>query len=325
MRRCGASTGNGSRPCRRASSASCPAEHAETRAEPGLYPRADALGEDWSIVARPKLEAVRMALAARTALAPPAPPRRAPAGGFAAGDRIFHQKFGHGTVQRGRGQQARHRVRQGRRQDGDGQLRREGVSGVARRSAALWRVLCSVRDVASAEAAARAFDPAVVSVSAFAADGDWRVEGLTFEKPDRAAIEANLALQWLGRGEAPAILIERLAERDWLDENQKSFAAGRGGTVLRPSDELARARAPRPHRACDRRRDRVRHRRARFHARLPSRTRPARAAAALSPRARHGTRHRDPRHGRGAGPGAAGSPPATSIPRRCALPAAMLR
>ena len=80
-----------------------PAEHAETRAEPGLYPRADALGEDWSIVARPKLEAVRMALAARTALAPPAPPRRAPAGGFAAGDRIFHQKFGHGTVQRAEG------------------------------------------------------------------------------------------------------------------------------------------------------------------------------------------------------------------------------
>ena len=95
---------------------------------------------------------------------------------------------------------------------------------MARRSAALWRVLCSVRDAASAEAAARAFDPAVVSVSAFAADGDWHVEGLTFEKPDRAAIEANLALQWLGRGEAPAILIERLAERDWLDENQKSFA-----------------------------------------------------------------------------------------------------
>jgi DNA helicase II / ATP-dependent DNA helicase PcrA len=80
-----------------------PAEHAETQAEPGLYPRADALGEDWSILARPKLEAVRMALAARTTLAPPAPPRRAPPGGFATGDRIFHQKFGYGTVQRADG------------------------------------------------------------------------------------------------------------------------------------------------------------------------------------------------------------------------------
>jgi DNA helicase II / ATP-dependent DNA helicase PcrA len=80
-----------------------PAEHAEAQAEPGLYPRADALGEDWSILARPKLEAVRMALAARTTLAPPALPRRAPPGGFAAGDRIFHQKFGYGTVQRADG------------------------------------------------------------------------------------------------------------------------------------------------------------------------------------------------------------------------------
>jgi DNA helicase-2/ATP-dependent DNA helicase PcrA len=75
-----------------------PEEHSETQAEPGLYPRADQLGSDWSIGARPKLEAVRMALAARASLAPPAPPRRTPDGGFAAGDRIFHQKFGHGTV-----------------------------------------------------------------------------------------------------------------------------------------------------------------------------------------------------------------------------------
>jgi len=80
-----------------------PAEHAEAHAEPGLYPRADALGEDWSIGARPRLEAVRMALAARTTLAPPAPPRRAPPGGFAAGDRVFHQKFGYGTVGRADG------------------------------------------------------------------------------------------------------------------------------------------------------------------------------------------------------------------------------
>jgi DNA helicase-2/ATP-dependent DNA helicase PcrA len=75
-----------------------PADHAETVAEPGLYPRADRVGEDWHIVARPRLEAVRMALAARTPLSPAALARRSPPGGFSPGDRIFHQKFGHGTV-----------------------------------------------------------------------------------------------------------------------------------------------------------------------------------------------------------------------------------
>lgn len=101
---------------------------------------------------------------------------------------------------------------------------------MARTGSALWRVLVSVRDADRAEAAARALDPVVESVSAFAVEKDWRVEGLARQKPDRAALEANLALQWLERGEVPSVLIERLPPRDWLDENQKSFspvAAGR--------------------------------------------------------------------------------------------------
>jgi ribosomal protein L11 methyltransferase len=101
---------------------------------------------------------------------------------------------------------------------------------VAPAGSALWRVLLSVRDADRAEAAARALDPVVESVSAFAAGEDWRVEGLARRKPDPAALAANLALQWRDRGEAPAVVIERLAGRDWLDENQKSFspvAAGR--------------------------------------------------------------------------------------------------
>ena len=101
---------------------------------------------------------------------------------------------------------------------------------MARRGSALWRVLLSVRDGAGAEAAARALDPVVESVSAFAADGEWQVEGFSRKKPDGAALAANLALQWLGMGVAPSALIERVPERDWLGENQKSFtpvSAGR--------------------------------------------------------------------------------------------------
>ncbi len=47
---------------------------------------------------------------------------------------------------------------------------------------------------------------------------------MTRKEPDRAAIAANLALPWLGEDDAPPFLIERLPARDWLDENQKSFA-----------------------------------------------------------------------------------------------------
>ncbi len=112
---------------------------------------------------------------------------------------------------------------------------------------ALWRVLLSVRDADRAEAAARALDPVVESVSAFIAGGDWRVEGLAREKPDRAALEANLALQWLGgAAPPPLVLIERLPERDWLDENQKSFApVAAGRYFVRPTSWQGRAAAGR--------------------------------------------------------------------------------
>jgi ribosomal protein L11 methyltransferase len=94
---------------------------------------------------------------------------------------------------------------------------------VTRRGSALWRVLMNVPDAERAEAAARALDPAVESVSAFESGDDWLVEGLARDRPDRAAIEANLALQWLRFGDAPVLRIESLPPRDWLDENQKSF------------------------------------------------------------------------------------------------------
>ena len=86
--------------------AELPTEHLEVVADPGLYPRAGALGaDDWSpgaFPARPDL--TRLGPLGRR---PPLVEGRAgPAagrelrriGGFAAGDRVFHQKFGYGTV-----------------------------------------------------------------------------------------------------------------------------------------------------------------------------------------------------------------------------------
>ena len=90
----------------------------------------------------------------------------------------------------------------------------------------LWRVFCTVPDAVAAEAAARALDDAVASVSAFEAapGGPWLVEGVSPAKPEAAALETRLALAWLGRAEtAPALIVERLPARDWLAENQQSF------------------------------------------------------------------------------------------------------
>ncbi len=86
--------------------AELPTEHLEVVADPGLYPRAAALGgDDWSagaFPARPDLTRLGP-LGRRAPLIERRPVPRAGhelrrVGGFAAGDRVFHQKFGHGTV-----------------------------------------------------------------------------------------------------------------------------------------------------------------------------------------------------------------------------------
>jgi DNA helicase-2/ATP-dependent DNA helicase PcrA len=71
--------------------AELPEDHIETIAEPGLHPRAGGMAETWvsnaSFYGR-RTETPRLA-----------PASRAPSkGGFVAGDRVFHQKFGYGTV-----------------------------------------------------------------------------------------------------------------------------------------------------------------------------------------------------------------------------------
>jgi ribosomal protein L11 methyltransferase len=95
------------------------------------------------------------------------------------------------------------------------------------RTSGLWRVFVTAPDAAAAEAAARALEPALVSVSAFeAGNGAWLIEGLSVARPDEAALETNLALAWLGLGSSPpALVIERIAARDWLAENWESFPA----------------------------------------------------------------------------------------------------
>jgi ribosomal protein L11 methyltransferase len=83
-----------------------------------------------------------------------------------------------------------------------------------------------VNDAGEAEAAAAALGTECAAVSAFEAapNGQWQVEGFAVARPERAVVEAALALAWVERGApAPVPLIERVAPRDWLAENQASF------------------------------------------------------------------------------------------------------
>ena len=86
--------------------AELPSEHLEVVAEPGLHPRAAALGpEAWSPGGF-RFDATKLGPLGRrpplveTTAAPMAGREIRRVGGFAAGDRIFHQKFGYGTVRR---------------------------------------------------------------------------------------------------------------------------------------------------------------------------------------------------------------------------------
>lgn len=87
-------------------------------------------------------------------------------------------------------------------------------------------------DAGAAEAAVAALETQCGAVSAFetAPGGPWRVEGFAAAPPERGLVEANVALAWTGRADAPPEpIIERLPPRDWLAENQASFPPIRAG------------------------------------------------------------------------------------------------
>ena len=85
-----------------------PPDHISLQAEPGLFPRPPGLepgglGEDWqpTPLLRRRPELARLLMAARDAEI--LPPGRREGVSFAAGDRVFHQKFGYGTLRAAEG------------------------------------------------------------------------------------------------------------------------------------------------------------------------------------------------------------------------------
>jgi ribosomal protein L11 methyltransferase len=101
------------------------------------------------------------------------------------------------------------------------------LSGHQVAAVSVWRLAATVPDVHAADLVAKALATVCSAVSFFeaAADGAWHVEGLAAHRPESRLLDAALALAWLGRAEAPPALVsELLPARDWLAENQASFA-----------------------------------------------------------------------------------------------------
>jgi ribosomal protein L11 methyltransferase len=93
-------------------------------------------------------------------------------------------------------------------------------------AAKIWRLAVEAPGETVADAYVMALETTGAVITAFetAPRGPWLVQGFVEGKPDRASVEAALALAALGFGaEEPALALEPLPDIDWLRENQESF------------------------------------------------------------------------------------------------------
>jgi ribosomal protein L11 methyltransferase len=90
----------------------------------------------------------------------------------------------------------------------------------------VWRLAVEApgETIAGAYVAALETTGAIITAFETGPKGPWLVQGFIEGKPDRAAVEAALALAALSVGtEEPALALEPLPDIDWLRENQESF------------------------------------------------------------------------------------------------------
>ena len=96
----------------------------------------------------------------------------------------------------------------------------------------LWRLAVEAPDERLADAFAAVLDQAGGAITAFETvpKGPWLVQGFVQGKPDRASLEAGLALAALAFDAAePDLALEQLPDTDWVRENQESFPPMRIG------------------------------------------------------------------------------------------------
>jgi ribosomal protein L11 methyltransferase len=90
----------------------------------------------------------------------------------------------------------------------------------------LWRLAVTVPDERSADAVSGLLGTVAAAVTAFEQQpkGPWLVQGFVDGKPDRAALQAGIAVAASALGIAePVLTLEKLEDIDWLKQNQESF------------------------------------------------------------------------------------------------------
>jgi ribosomal protein L11 methyltransferase len=96
----------------------------------------------------------------------------------------------------------------------------------------LWKMAVEAPDERLADAFAAVLDTAGAAITAFETEpkGRWLVQGFVQGKPERAPLEAGLAVAALAYGVAePELVLEQLPDIDWVRENQESFPPMRIG------------------------------------------------------------------------------------------------
>ncbi|MGB8841944.1 MAG: 50S ribosomal protein L11 methyltransferase [Aliidongia sp.] len=96
----------------------------------------------------------------------------------------------------------------------------------------LWRMAIEAPDERLADVFSAVLDLTGAAITAFETTpkGPWLVQGFVQGKPDRATLEAGLALAAMAFDAAePALDLEQLADIDWLRRNQESFPPMRIG------------------------------------------------------------------------------------------------
>jgi ribosomal protein L11 methyltransferase len=110
----------------------------------------------------------------------------------------------------------------------------------------LWRVeVLTTRDAADAIAAA--LEESSTAISAFERGDAWLVDAVLLDEPDRAQLDARLALAAMAVGApAPAMTVEKLPPTDWLQQVYDSFPVRRLGRFLLRGSHLMSHLAPAP-------------------------------------------------------------------------------
>jgi ribosomal protein L11 methyltransferase len=106
----------------------------------------------------------------------------------------------------------------------------------------LWRIAVEAPDERAAVAFSSVLEGVGTAVAAFeiTPKGAWSIEGFVEGKPERATLEAGLAMGAMALGIAePALILEPMPEIDWVRRNQESFPPMRIGRYFIHGSHIA--------------------------------------------------------------------------------------